>query len=267
MIRTGSKRNAQARIAAQGEPMVWLSGGMFAIACLMILSLLAFVLWQGLWTLWPRSYSIYSRNDGSILGGELYSKQSIDGQDKLYLRTGNYDISSRHFAYVSSLELSDETPWTDPDLWLVERKEWGNLYGFPKDLSWTKSAPEEFAKHVALGLQETSKIDRQLAVAKDQLKRTDHQIAQARLGVRRVELAEKVDLQNAVETGSVEGLSELAKRAIERLAERNRRADEAMIQINEQIAELEAKRSERSIVFELPIGQELGKLDADWSEL
>ncbi|MFN5395376.1 MAG: ABC transporter permease subunit [Planctomycetota bacterium] len=267
MIRTGSKRNAQARIAAQGEPMVWLSGGMFAIACLMILSLLAFVLWQGLWTLWPRSYSIYSRNDGSILGGELYSKQSIDGQDKLYLRTGNYDISSRHFAYVSSLELSDETPWTDPDLWLVERKEWGTLYGFPKDLSWTKSAPEEFAKHVALGLQETSKIDRQLAVAKDQLKRTDHQIAQARLGVRRVELAEKVDLQNAVETGSVEGLSELAKRAIERLAERNRRADEAMIQINEQIAELEAKRSERSIVFELPIGQELGKLDADWSEL
>ena len=94
--------------------MVWLSGGMFAIACLMILSLLAFVLWQGLWTLWPRNYSIYSRNDGSILGGELYSKQSIDGQNKLYLRTGNYDISSRHFAYVSSLELSDETPWTDP---------------------------------------------------------------------------------------------------------------------------------------------------------
>lgn len=266
MIRTDSKRSAQARIAAQGEPMVWLSGGMFAIACLMILSLLLFVLWQGLWTLWPRSYSIYSKSDGSILGGELYTKQRIDGQDKLYLRTGNYDVSNRHFAYLSSLELSEEKPWTDPDLWLVERKEWGNLYGFPKELSWTKSTPQEFAKHVAAGLSETSKIDRQLASAKNKLKRTDHQIAEARLGVRRVELAEKVDLQKAIETGSLEGLSPAGKRALEQLAECNQRADEAMIKINEQIAELESKRSERSILFELPIGQELGRLEVDWSE-
>lgn len=266
MIRTDSKRSAQARIAAQGEPMVWLSGGMFAIACLMILSLLAFVLWQGLWTLWPRCYSIYSKTDGSILGGELYTKQRVDGQEKLYLRTGNYDVSNRHFAYVSSLELSDEKPWTDPDLWLVERKEWGNLYGFPKELSWKKSAPEEFAKYVAQGLQETTKIDRQLATAKNQLKRTDHQIAEARLGVRRVELAEKVDLQKAIETGSLEGVSPAGKRALEHLAEWNQRADEAMIKINEQIAELESKRSERSILFELPIGQELGRLEVDWSE-
>ncbi|MFN9625892.1 MAG: hypothetical protein ACK6AT_06450, partial [Planctomycetota bacterium] len=145
MIRTDSKRSAQARIAAQGEPMVWLSGGMFAIACLMILSLLAFVLWQGLWTLWPRSYSIYSKSDGSILGGELYTQQRIDGQDKLYLRIGNYDVSNRHFAYLSSLELSEVKPWTDPDLWRVERKVWGNRYGFPKELSWAISTPQEFA--------------------------------------------------------------------------------------------------------------------------
>ncbi|MCE2811091.1 MAG: ABC transporter permease subunit, partial [Planctomycetaceae bacterium] len=129
-----------------------------------------------------------------------------------------------------------------------------------------KSAPEEFAKYVAQGLQETTKIDRQLAAAKNQLKRTDHQIAEARLGVRRVELAEKVDLQKAIETGSLEGVSPAGKRALEHLAEWNQRADEAMIKINEQIAELESKRSERSILFELPIGQELGRLEVDWSE-
>lgn len=267
MIGPNSKRSAQAQIAAQGEPMVWLSGGMFAIACLMILSLLAFVLWQGLWTLWPRNYSIYTRNDGSLVGGELYSKHFQDGQNKLYLRVGNYDVSNRHFAYVSSLELADQTPWADPDLWLVERKEWGNLYGFPKELSWTKTTQDHFADQVTQGMRETAKIDRQLAQAKNELKRIDGDIAEARLKIRRVELAEKVDLQRAVESGSVEGLSPAAKRAIEQLADRNRRADDAMVQINERIAELEAKRSERSILFELPIAQELGTLTAPWSEL
>lgn len=266
MSRPEYKRSKQAQLAAQGEPMVWLSGGMFAIACLMILALLAFVLWQGLWTLWPRNYSIYSRNDGGLVAGELYSKETLQQEYKLYLRTGNYDVSNKHFVYVSSSELADQKPWADPDLWLVERKEWGNLYGFPKELSWTQVGPEEFAKQVSLGMQQTAKIDRQLAQAKNELKHLDHQISEARLGVRRVELAEKIDLQGALEGGQVEGLSPSAKRAIESLEACNRKADEGMVAINERIAQLEAERAERSILFELPIAQELGTIEVNWSE-
>jgi len=267
MIRPVLKRSTKSQVAAQGEPMVWLSGGMFAIACLMIITLLAFVLWQGLWTLWPRNYSIYARNDGSLVAGELYSKQKIDGEKKLYLRTGNYDISNRHFAYVSSLELAQEQPLNDPELWLVERKEWGNLYGFPKELSWIKTDAEDFATQVRIGQQETAKIDLQLTALKDQLKQIDHRISEARMDIRRVELAEKTNLQNAVESSSTEGLSARAKQAIEHLIQCNAQADEKLGQINEQISELEAKRAERTILFELPIGQELGTLSASWSDL
>jgi ABC-type phosphate transport system auxiliary subunit len=142
---------------------------MFAIACLMIVSLLAFVLWQGLWTLWPRTYSIYGRKDGTLVGGELYAKASLEGQETLYLRTGNYDVSNQHFAYVSSSELVEQSGWLAPDLWLVERKEWGNLYGFPKQLSWAQAAPEDFVRLVQDGMRQTAQIDRELGEAKNEL--------------------------------------------------------------------------------------------------
>ena len=247
--------------------MVWLSGGMFAIACLMIVSLLAFVLWQGLWTLWPRTYSIYGRKDGTLVGGELYAKASLEGQDTLYLRTGNYDVSNQHFAYVSSSELVEQSGWLAPDLWLVERKEWGNLYGFPKQLSWAQAAPEDFVRLVQEGMRQTAKIDRELGEAKNELKRIDHNIAEARLGIRRVELAEKIDLQKAAETGSLEGLSPSARDAVSKLVLRNRQADETMVEINDRIAGLEAQRAERTVVFELPILDPLGTITADWTDL
>ena len=247
--------------------MVWLSGGMFAIACLMIVSLLAFVLWQGLWTLWPRTYSIYGRKDGTLVGGELYAKASLEGQETLYLRTGNYDVSNQHFAYVSSSELVEQSGWLAPDLWLVERKEWGNLYGFPKQLSWAQASPEDFVRLVQEGMRQTAKIDRELGEAKNELKRIDHNIAEARLGIRRVELAERIDLQKAAETGSLEGLSPSARDAVSKLVLRNRQADEMMVEINDRIAGLEAQRAERTVVFELPILDPLGTITADWTDL
>jgi len=247
--------------------MVWLSGGMFAIACLMIVSLLAFVLWQGLWTLWPRTYSIYGRKDGTLVGGELYAKASLEGKDTLYLRTGNYDVSNQHFAYVSSSELVEQSGWLAPDLWLVERKEWGNLYGFPKQLSWAQAAPEDFVRLVQEGMRQTAKIDRELGEAKNELKRIDRNIAEARLGIRRVELGEKIDLQKAAETGSLEGLSPSARDAVSKLVLRNRQADETMVEINDRIAGLEAQRAERTVIFELPILDPLGTITADWTDL
>jgi ABC-type phosphate transport system permease subunit len=240
---------------------------MFAIACLMIVSLLAFVLWQGLWTLWPRTYSIYGRKDGTLVGGELYAKASLEGQETLYLRTGNYDVSNQHFAYVSSSELVEQSGWLAPDLWLVERKEWGNLYGFPKQLSWAQAAPEDFVRLVQEGMRQTAKIDRELGEAKNELKRIDHNIAEARLGIRRVELAERIDLQKAAETGSLEGLSPSARDAVSKLELRNRQADEMMVEINDRIARLEAQRAERTVVFELPILDPLGTITADWTDL
>jgi ABC-type phosphate transport system permease subunit len=116
-------------------------------------------------------------------------------------------------------------------------------------------------------MRQTAKIDRELGEAKNELKRIDHNIAEARLGIRRVELAERIDLQKAAETGSLEGLSPSARDAVSKLELRNRQADEMMVEINDRIARLEAQRAERTVVFELPILDPLGTITADWTDL
>ncbi len=164
------KTHARARstgqsLIAQGEPMVWLTGGMFAIACTMIFALLTLILYKGLATHWQRSYALYPLLNGEMEAGELQHSQSFNisrqslgqldeksrakaeevlaGSDQvestqLYLRTGNYDISNRHFAFVplvsvnaSADDLQSHRAFQPADIWMLERREWGVLYGFP----------------------------------------------------------------------------------------------------------------------------------------
>ncbi len=170
------KKHARAKstgqsLIAQGEPMVWLTGGMFAIACSMIFALLALILVKGLATHWQRPFAIYPLLSGEFEAGELQyqqpfniSRQSLGqldeksrakaeevlaGRDQaestqLYLRTGNYDVSNRHFAFVptvtmssSPTELENGQSFRPDDIWLLERREWGVLYGFPCRLEQT----------------------------------------------------------------------------------------------------------------------------------
>lgn len=300
MSRPKAKRSMQTGVTAQGEPMVWLAGGMFAIACLMILSLLALVLWQGLSTLWPRNYLVYVRPDASLVSGELYGVTKEANTQKLYLRTGNYDVSNQHFLYADVADFVSAAPWKPKDLWTVERKEWGNLYGFPKQLSWTESTRERFIQDVRSAMVETQKIDEALKHEKERLKKIDHRISQSRLAIRAVELSEKLDLQNDIDeavaakfqamqdrgqdgsssegnssTGTTNSaawvpsreLSVTAKKLIDRYADISLEADSQMVSINEQIAKLEGMRSERVVTFELPIADPLGSIDWEWQQV
>jgi phosphate transport system permease protein len=168
-------------LLAQGEPMVWLTGGMFAIACAMILSLLAFILAQGLATHWQRPFAIYPLNAGGFVAGELQniqpytiSRQSLGELDPIsrakaeslladreqalssqrYLRTGNYDVGNRHFAFLPEIAIDSKLPFFPKDLWLMERREWGILYGFPTQLRAT-FAPAQDADYQQLSVLAT----------------------------------------------------------------------------------------------------------------
>lgn len=149
-------------LIAQGEPLVWLTGGMFAIACAMIVSLLGLILYQGLSTLWPRSYVVFALDDGSLASGEwiasqpyrltaesiaefpektqakarkLLQNRSSVPSEQIYLRTGNYDVGNRHFAYVPVVSVDSQEPQRPEGIWLVERLESGFLYGFPTEFT------------------------------------------------------------------------------------------------------------------------------------
>ncbi len=66
--RTVGRRHAP--ITARGEPMVWLSGGCVATAVIMIVLLLGFIFWQGMFTFWPKPLMESKLADGKTVLGE-----------------------------------------------------------------------------------------------------------------------------------------------------------------------------------------------------
>ncbi|MFN7731382.1 MAG: ABC transporter permease subunit [Pirellula sp.] len=292
MSRTETARRRNGGTTFQGEPMVWLTGGMFAIACLMILALMALVLMQGLSTLWPRSYLLLSTSADELVGGELQnwqtyrlSRQNLNDLDpvsreaaenllrdaaqvsakRMYLRTGNYEITNRHFAFVPELSIASSEPWHPDGIWLLERREWGNLYGFPRSVSWTETTQSNIVSIVRTAVAEAARLTRKIEHEKELLKRIDRRLHEARIGVRQVELAERTDLQSIAEQAIAASqssepigdpqpsLSARAKRAIDRLVEQTRLASEEQVAINEAIAALEAERNARSLTVQLPL--------------
>lgn len=172
-------------LIAQGEPLVWLTGGMFAIACAMIVSLLGLILYQGLSTLWPRSYVVFALDDGGLASGEwigtqpyrltpesiaefpertqakasgLLQGRSSVASEQIYLRTGNYDVGNRHFAYVPAIGVATKEPSRPDGIWLVERLEWGVLYGFPTQFTSEYSPEMDREYSIQMGLLD--QIDR-----------------------------------------------------------------------------------------------------------
>jgi ABC-type phosphate transport system permease subunit len=157
---TPRRRVRRAVLSAYGEPMVWLTGGALVICLAMILGLLALVIWQGVGTFWPGPvFRIRTYEGVELLGpvtrDEWYEPTEAELQEDLaklppeaaeqardliaahdgkahrvLVRVGNYEITEKHFAWVKSHMIREQT--ADPWAVVVERLEWGRFYGRPE---------------------------------------------------------------------------------------------------------------------------------------
>ena len=152
--RGGAKRRSMS-LYAEGEPMLWLTGGMLGTALLMIVFMLAYVAFMGAMNFWPLAIAQVRTLTGDTYLGEVTRAQTFEpsaaqlaplpeahrgqirarlaeqdgvAQRRLY-RTGNYDLTGTRFHWVPDYAIEEETY---PE-WAIafERMEWGNFYGFP----------------------------------------------------------------------------------------------------------------------------------------
>ena len=154
--RRGKSRTS---LLAHGEPMVWLTGGALVVSISMIVGLLALVIYMGMATFWPGPLLQFKTVHGQTMMGEVTRSENFkpssaviaalpqdakasaekwlsdrDGYaDRRLVRTGNYELTSEHFSWISDFEIrpGDET---QPKWGLVlERVEWGRFYGQPTE--------------------------------------------------------------------------------------------------------------------------------------
>jgi phosphate transport system permease protein len=152
--RTRGKRRSMT-LYAEGEPMIWLTGGALSLALLMIIGMLVYVSYMGSANFWPMPIVEVRTETGERHLGEVTRSQTYEPAPVVFarlapeqaallqervnksdgvslrrlIRTGNYDLTGTRFHWVSDYNVaSEERPeWA----MVLERMEWGNFYGVP----------------------------------------------------------------------------------------------------------------------------------------
>ncbi|MTI15321.1 phosphate ABC transporter permease PstA [Sansalvadorimonas verongulae] len=135
-----------------GSPWVWMNASAVAISLVMVIGLLALIAVRGLGHFWPSAimmaeYSVPGHTSSAVMGQladdeEIPAQRLIDAgftglaEEELVtrqlLKVGNRDVSGSDFVWVVE-------PWLQSiqypeDAIALERREWGNFYGFLKEV-------------------------------------------------------------------------------------------------------------------------------------
>ncbi len=140
-----------------GSPWVWLNAGAVAVSVVMVLGLLILIAVRGLGHFWPSAivtaeYSIPGDGQVKVMGQvadveEIPVQRLVDAGlpkpgnqalvDRQLIKVGNRDVSGSDFVWVVKPWLQD-VQYPENAI-ALERREWGNFYGFLKDVRQNSS--------------------------------------------------------------------------------------------------------------------------------
>jgi len=129
------------RFWKSGDPFIWLSGGALAFSLVMVGGLVILVLVNGLGSFWPSPIVRLTLTDGTELMGQVTQREKIPqpgappGTPERYriqVRVGNRDLYGADFVWVEEANIVRRD--FPAEAVLIERQEWGNLYGFIKEV-------------------------------------------------------------------------------------------------------------------------------------
>ncbi len=133
-----------------GTPFVWLNAGAVSISVIMVVGLITLIAVRGLGHFWPADvadFDYYSSpgSEAVRLMGEVVDEETVsrsragnpeyEGETitRDLIKTGNRDISGLDFRWILNAGIKNKT--YPEDAMIVERREWGNFYGYLTDLN------------------------------------------------------------------------------------------------------------------------------------
>ncbi len=199
-----------------GTPWIWMNAGAVSIAVIMTLGLLAIIAVRGLAHFWPADVIVadYSMPGAEmrVLAGEVVQAEevprarlaasglpvNVEGGEFMtreLLKVGNREVYGADFSWVVGEWLSNQR--TPAELMVLERREWGNFYGF---LLNVKEAGQLVAEGESAWNELQARIDRvdelhtQISrIEKVEIGRINHGLERLRLKTRKLELDDRLD--------------------------------------------------------------------------
>ena len=145
---------------SSGLPWIWLNAGAVSISIVVVFGLLFMIAARGMGHFWPANvyqfdYALKSETNSAIrlapirIIGEFVESENVDRfryeesglgdipDDQEYvkrwlIKTGNREILSADFRWIDDFRILNKT--TPEDLIVIERLEWGNFYGYLKQI-------------------------------------------------------------------------------------------------------------------------------------
>ncbi len=124
-----------------GDPFIWITGGALALSLIMVTGLVLLVMVSGLGFFWPSAVTRLTLTDGTVVMGQVTARERIPQPGappgtleryRIQVKVGNRDLYGADFVWVDEAKIAKrEDP---PDALVVERREWGNLYGLIREV-------------------------------------------------------------------------------------------------------------------------------------
>lgn len=215
-----------------GDPWIWINAGAVAISMIMVFGLLALIASRGLVHFWAHDVmqAELHGNDGQvrIIAGELVESEEVLAEqlrdagyvipdDAEYMqrdlmKLGNRDVYGGDFRWVLDDALKNRS--YPEDIMTIERREWGNFYGFIDSI-------KENGNVVATGSESWPELTKRIE--------------------RALEIHEEIHNIEKVEIGAINNGMERLRLKQRRLELDNRATPENLLAIEEARAELDAE--------------------------
>ena len=120
---------------AEGTAQRWLTAAAVLIALGMIAGLVGVVAEVAGGFFWPNPLLELGLADGGKVLGEVWDREpdpGSPGQYRVRIKVGNRDLQGADFRWIRERDVLERD--LPPGAWLVERREYGNFYGFPQRL-------------------------------------------------------------------------------------------------------------------------------------
>lgn len=214
---------------SSGTPFVWLNAGAVAISILMVVGLLGLLTVRGMAHFWPTDVmqANYAAPEafGSVMTTEVLGEkvetesvssiqiassgipvdETIPYYDRDLVKLGNRDVTGADFAWLLSSYISDIS--YPANVVVLERREWGNFYGF---LSGVKESGESVVEGVGddaeLWDEFEQRLSRALAIhdviyriEKQEIGEVNYALERLRLNQRGLELGGAFDAETEAE--------------------------------------------------------------------
>jgi len=249
------------KFLASGNVFIWGCAAGVSVSLLMVFGLLLLIAINSLEYFWTSDIVELTLKDRQRVMGQLAGREVIprsvtpdrpEGKGRLRVKIGNRDISGLDFKWVNDDQIVSET--YPPDIVLLERREWGNMYARIKavykgetlqtegnEAGWMALAPLISASN-ALHQQ----IDR---IERIEIGSINTDIEQARLKIRALELRAALDTR---ERGEIDRLKAQVAAAESRYQEKTLELDTLRTEFNEySVLMVDANGREKQI----PVGQ------------